>query len=487
MTISKIFQKSTLCLAVFAIVVFGFAACGGLSRLTDNPAQTDAVYGNGGIAVQKGDYLYFTNGYIDTSAVGDTNEYGNIDVSAIYRVKLTNGKVVEKNVELDKDGNKVVDKKQELNDIEIVVPKVAGFEYSNLFIFGDYIYYTTPNHLKDGNLDVMSSYLNFYRAKLDRSGGIDLLYTTENENTNVSVTMYQIGNNVYHLVKDGSKVVLTTINGNSRNQTVLSENATSVAMPKYANSTDVVASIDNKIYFTESLSTEDNSGLNGTALKTYDLATKQTSTVFSREGETYTIKGTSSEYLYYTKEISANPGQLPLIYALDNTLTVETEISSVPVTTSEDATSKISSYALVSSEYAKSIVYYDGTNSYFKTANKNAIKIASSDVVSNLVSIEGDKLYYMADSTLKCLVYTSSDNTSTTMIPASDTPKADAVANFDVSGDMVFYFVKYNENYYMHYANYGATDDEGNKPYSHFIGKLQPADYLDEETEEESA
>ncbi len=485
MKISKILQRCTMCLALFSVVVFGFSACGGLGKLSDNPTATDTVYGNGGIAVQKGDYLYFTNGYIDTSSVGSTNEYGKVEQSAIYRVKLNQGKVTEKNIEYDDEGVKKTDNKQELNDLEIIVPKVAGFEYSNLYIFGDYIYYTTPNHLKDGDLNVMSSYLHFYRARLDRSGGIDLIYDSKSENTNVTVTMYQIGDTVYQLIKDDARVVLTTIKGNSREQKVLTEDATSVAMPKYANSTDIVANIDHKIYFTEALTNEANSSVTGTILKAYDISSKETTTILSEENATYSIKGTSGEYLYYTKEISANPGQAPYVYALDNLLKNETKISALPVSTSDSYTSKISSYTLVSGENAKSICYYDGTNTYFKQANQSPIKIASSDVVSKLVSIQGDKLYYIADSTLKCINYKTENSEISTVVPSADTPKTDIVNNFDVGNNMIFYFVKYSENYYMHYANYSATDEEGNTPYYHFIGKLLEADYLSTDDENE--
>ena len=53
----------------------------------------------------------------------------------------------------------------------------------------EYIYYSTPNNLKDRKGEVQSTHLHFYRARLDRAGGNDLLYSTDAENTEVSVTM----------------------------------------------------------------------------------------------------------------------------------------------------------------------------------------------------------------------------------------------------------------------------------------------------------
>ena len=38
-------------------------ACG-KSGLKDNPATDAQIYGNGGYAVVKGDYLYYTNGFV---------------------------------------------------------------------------------------------------------------------------------------------------------------------------------------------------------------------------------------------------------------------------------------------------------------------------------------------------------------------------------------------------------------------------------------
>ena len=48
-------------LFVFALSVFG---CGSF-KLSGGPKATDTVYGNGSVAVVKGDYLYFTNAYLD--------------------------------------------------------------------------------------------------------------------------------------------------------------------------------------------------------------------------------------------------------------------------------------------------------------------------------------------------------------------------------------------------------------------------------------
>ncbi len=473
MTTSKSIKTIALCALMLLVVMFGFAACGGLSRLTDNPDTNDVVTGNGGIAVQKGDYLYFTNGYINTADVGDTNEYGNIDVSAIYRVKFTDGRVVEKNVEYNDEGVKKVDKTQALNDIEIIVPKVAGFEYSDLYIFGDYIYYTTPNHLKDREQTVLSNQLNFYRTRLDRSGGNELLYTSLADNTSVSMTMYAIDGVVYQVILDDQTLTIISIDENNRvTKTEVSDTVNDASMPKYANSTDTINAIDYKIYYTEPM---ENDGV-GSVLKAFDLTTGESTTIYNNYGETYVVIGTRGNYLYFTLATQDNPGSSAYIWAVENgNFNNKVQISDRPV-----SDSGITAYTLPSQENKLSILYTDGTNTYYKRAGADAIVVANSDILTNVVAVQGDTIYYIANSTLNSLVYTSAGNTAkSSLIPTSDTPKSDIAKNFDVDGSRVFYFVQYTENYYMHYADSKVTDlDTNEAPYSHFIGSLIEADYL---------
>ncbi len=491
MTRSKVLQKSILILAIFAMIVvtvFCLSACGGLSRFEDNPSDNDIVIGNGGLSVQKGDYLYFTNGYVNTSDIGETNNYGNITISAIYRAKLDNGKVTEANIQYYEDGCLKPDEKQEISNLEIFVPKVAGFEYSNLFIFGDYLYYTTPNHLKDSAGTVQSTLLNFYRTKLDRSGGQDLLYSSNATNSNVYMTMYQIGDTVYQIIQDGTNLVVVYINGNKFESKTISENVNEVALANYENSTDIINDIDYNVYFTENF--DENIVTGGTIVKAYNLASEEVNTVYSNEGETYELKGTSGNYLFYTKSITSNPGQNATVYAVSSNngvLSSPIEVSAVPVASSDAGlTTYSSNYVLVAGEYGPSILYTNGSLTFFKSAKQNAIQIASSDILTNMVEIQGDTIYYIADSNLNKLTYTSSGNTSEVVIPSTDTPKADIPANFDVDGARICYFVQYTENYYLHYVDYSITvDGDPETPYSHFVGELVEADYVEVPDEDE--
>lgn len=467
--ISNTFVKLGFVLALLAVVSFCFVGCGGLSTLRENPASDATVYGNGGLAVQKGDYVYFVNGYINTSDVADTNHFGKIDHSAIYRAKLTDGKVVETNVETDEDGEKIVDKTQSINDLEIIVPKVAGFEYSNLYIFGDYIYYSTPNNLKDRKGEVQSTHLHFYRARLDRAGGNDLLYSTDAENTEVSVTMYSIGDEVYQVIKDGEKLVLNTIKGKSVTVKTISEDAHEASLPVYQNSTDVVRDIDKKIYFTEHTDT-------GSALKAFDLASKETEEIFNQAGIEYEIINTNGDYLYYVKTNSVPPAFSGKIYAMDKN---NNEI----LVSNQAVTDDIKEYHLAGTNTGASVIYTDGTSTYFKrSTDASGTLVLSADVISEIVDVQGNFMYYIKDSNLYKINYTLANQTAELVLPEGTTPKTDSTANIDIDNKKIFYFVKYTNNYYLHFINFEATDEDENT-YTHFIGKLMEEDYL--ETSEE--
>ena len=68
------------------------------------------------------------------------------------------------------------------------------------------------------------------------------------------------------------------------------------------------------------------------------------------------------------------------------------------------------------------------------------------------------------------------------VIPEGTTPKGDRVTDFDVDDKNVYFFVKHDDKFYLHYISYdpSVVDDEGN-PYTHFVGKLIEEDDTTEE------
>lgn len=480
MSISKIlnntFFRFACVLTIIASVALLFAGCG-LGKLADGPDASDDVSGNGSLAVTKGDYLYFVNGYKGVADVADSNHYGNVEQSAIYRVKLdAEGKVTE-DTKYDEEGEEIFDKTQSLKNLEILVPKVAGFEYTKLYIFGDFLYYSTPNHLRDKSGEIMSKYINIYRVRLDRAGENDLMYSSDSENSSVKWSMHQIGDVAYMTILDGEKLVVVSqdlLTGGTSLKVVAEEHITTSTLPTYSNSTDTVSDLDKKIYFTE----ENHDDATTVVLKSFDLATQDIADVFTSKGEQYEIKGSCGENLYYTKTVSNQPGFSAKIYATDFSKNSTEQISSQSYGSSAD----IRSYALSGQTGEASIFYSDGTNSYYKLAGNTAVKFLTSDIVSKIVKVQGWYVYYLDNSSLYRVKFNQENTSGEAMIPSGVTPKGDIVNNFSVDGDNVYFFVKYTDNYYMHYVDYGTTVSEiDQSAYTHFIGKLLEADYVSEE------
>ncbi|MBR7091133.1 MAG: hypothetical protein IKC79_01610, partial [Clostridia bacterium] len=204
MTKTMSFTRIISVVVLMLACLFAFTGCNGLSAFTENPATSDVVEGNGTLAVTKGDYVYYTNGYMGYADVGETNKLGNITHTALYRTKLVEGRVVEKEPELDEEGEEIFDKTQAIQHTDVLVSKVCGFEYSGLYIFGDYIYYTTPNNQKNKELEVCTDLVDFCRTKIDRSSGQEVLYTSTNPGSAVDYTMYEKNGIIYLIILDGS-------------------------------------------------------------------------------------------------------------------------------------------------------------------------------------------------------------------------------------------------------------------------------------------
>ncbi len=462
-----------LCCAFAGGAFFGLSACGSSELSSEGPAQTDVVIGNGGLSVQKGDYLYFVNGYLEQSDIEAATKESNIIHSAIYRVKLTNGKVTEI------DGDEA-NKEFKLKNTCKVVSKVAGFEYSNLYIFGDYLYFSTPNTRSptrgeettndSGNL---LDHIDFYRVKLDGTHE-QRIYSCDSVNTDTDMAMFVVGDKFYQVIKDGKKLVLTVDNGKVMEK-VISEKATSVAFPLYKN--DQSFNINKFVFYTEDLGEEDD--VTGSKIMKYDLEKAESEQLLGGDGETYTLFGMSGDCVFYTYKQTSAVGAYIYCQYYDGKKFETAQLSDMVYSTT------ITKFIPASSDFQGSILFYDGTNTYFRQVSMDAnvkydpandLVLTSTDVISKLVTVKGNKIYYN-DSGLNSIVFNQSNPEAQSEITV-DTPVTTNVANFDVNGDAIFYLVNRNDHAYLHYTNSLLRDaKDKNVEYHHFVGQLLEDDY----------
>ena len=148
----KIFRKFSILAAcsLLAASAASMAACGyQFTPLSEGPSASDAVTSQGGFVVQKGDYVYFING-VETYT--SDNTYGTPVKGALKRARMS-------------------DIKAGINQAETVIPSlmVAADYTSGIYIYGERIYYATPNNMGNTAGQVDNTYLDFRSTALDGS------------------------------------------------------------------------------------------------------------------------------------------------------------------------------------------------------------------------------------------------------------------------------------------------------------------------------
>lgn len=146
-------------------LIFGLAfiltGCATVSNVKND--SKDILY-YGGNVVTVGDYTYFANAYTPYTSTTDFDYKGNSQVSYLARIN---------NNDLKADGKDFSPK-----EVEKVNDKVAGFQNQDMFVLGDYIYFTSMNTHQNSKLENNYSLVTLWRSKLN-GDGLKELFTTE--------------------------------------------------------------------------------------------------------------------------------------------------------------------------------------------------------------------------------------------------------------------------------------------------------------------
>ncbi len=152
-------KKITIIAAVLALVLvlsLALVACNEYKWNKLAPGESNAdVISNGGYAVKQGKYLYYVNGFDGTDA---DNTFGVPVKQAILRSEVT-----------EENGTLTVDN----STTQVVVPKTVLYSSSvkdgGIAVFGEWIYYATPNYDKDKTGTASTTDIDFMRTKTDGS------------------------------------------------------------------------------------------------------------------------------------------------------------------------------------------------------------------------------------------------------------------------------------------------------------------------------
>ncbi len=299
--------KKILTFAILCCMGLCLVACTGDLKTPDSNAE---IVGNGGLAVQKGNYLYYVNGYNASSTITKDNRKKDDYVrSGLYVAKVDdNGKIVT-----DDKGNASYNKR--------MVGNIVGFEKTDLRIYGDYLYYTTPcTNLNSDGKSVANTLIKFCRIRLDGRKQ-STLYTSSTES--VQYNYYYDGSRVNLILLDDSKLINVTTDG----ATTIDTDVTSVAMPEVVGDQMNNNSYAN-IFYTRSLADDDEADA-GNKIMRLNAKTNKTEIV-AMTGDSWTTKGVTSKYAYvglgnYIYKISladlANGQTITSEYILNNKAT----------------------------------------------------------------------------------------------------------------------------------------------------------------------
>ncbi len=471
---TNIFKSIIFAFVLMLGVVFGFSACGTNVGFDDGPTSTDVVIGNGTSALVYGNYAYYVNGYVANSDVGNTNTYGKVTYGAVYRTKLVNGKVVEKEKELDEDGNEKFDKTQAILNTGILVSKICGYEKTQLYIFDNYLYYTTPGNQvsKDGTIE--SDHIDFCRIKIDGHTRGEKLFTSSSTISSISYYMYKYNNKAYLVVKDGEVLKIGECTESNFKLETLDEGSYkigSIAPTKYTRSNDVVDALDSAVYFTY---TNDDIR-DGNLLAKYDLSTRKITTLSNINENSFTLIASVGGKLYYNKKAFLAPGTSGE-YLYYNTMGENYVATEKQLSFNAYTASNITPYN------AESIGAFisDGSNVYKFNADGTQTKFIEGN--ATVIAQRGSYVFYTLNNVLYKKLISGTDAQEIVTLSSSDATKNTLSV---VSGTQVFYLQEYTNtagtSYYMHYIDTSLEEDD--QMYNHFIGVLAEKDYLDEPTE----
>lgn len=405
-------------------VCFVLTGCSHLAM----PASDAKIVGNGGSVVQKGEYIYFANAYTGYSSLGDeiSNKTGKAGVYGLYRVKSENGQI-----ERDEHGM--------VKNAELIVSKVVGFEYSNLYIVGDYLYFSSPNMHKTNANESKYDLISIFKVKLDGSG-LKELYTTESFSGKWGILNFDSVHFV--LTVESEKIVRQQIdkNGNLSGKTILAENVTDAILPETTSFSN-----DKFAYFTCARSEENtNLGLDGNYLKKVSILNGKTETICGVAGETYALLAYENGNLIYTKSSYNKDSYL---YANDF----------------ENAEKNLAVWSGISDVHVASVMG-DGLKLIYTYESKVIIQNFDSMKVSvlidgnaSIINIDEDYVYYTLDNKISRV-------SLLTKVSTDLYENSNMATSFDFDGRYIYLFTQAKNNStdtkYMHMIDTYALEQE---------------------------
>jgi len=426
----KKFITFTLCL-LLCISALGLTACGG-NKKEKVDVSIDSN-GNGGMAVTRGDYVYFVNGYTSYETFTKKNLDKNFTIGGLYRAKLN------ENNEFDYDEN------GSLKDAEKISSHLVGFESTNLYVFGNYIYYTTPITEVSKKGSLKTDKIEFRRVKIS-GGKSQKIYQSKVDASNVDFEYYFADDSIYLLVNENGTLKRISCYGEFKVNTI-DKNVTSLAMKR---DTDNVFESDSykNIYYTKK---EDEK----IVIYNYNIATNRKEYKKVTDYKTCELIDYKFEHLYYKASRDQYPSYT-YFYRVDATKNAVTSLAEEKLTSDNSYTN----IYFLDNETSGYIAQSD-SKTYYLTYNAGgdceATPIADSKI--DIIAIKNNYVYFNDGNTIKrinCYNYrVNGDKTQETLLSIDNIK----TYSYDIDANNLYVYATTGSNTYLYSINVGNIVD----------------------------
>ena len=471
----KKLKKLLICL-MLCVFGFGLIACGDDRTEQEKnftyPTEADAVYGNGGLAVRKGNYVYFVNGYKSVTT-NDLTKDTTFNVGSLMLAKL------------GADGQLVTNETGSIRDDYFITMsnKLCGYEATDLFIHGNYLYFVSPCLENETGDEVWAKErVVFNRIKLDKTGDVEEVYSSGVKYNNLEYKYYQTNGGLYILAWEKGE---TKYAENPANSLIRINTTNSAVEVVDSGVTNVIFSENaNNVFFTK----KDDKNYE---LKKYNVSSNSVNVYHSSE-KSFELKMVTDENVFITKTHDTMSSYTDLM--ISNFMANDKSFKLFH--------SNVADYTLDATDDGSAVIAIKGNVMNIINVNQNFG--ASGTTITKSITVNTDATSIkIIGYTNGCVLFydTASSNSNISLVSYSNaiagsdvevttlttiSAVADEYAYFDLSNDEnLLYFYKMSGNdYYLHKIKVNNNIEEKEQ----MIGVYDEEDIPEieeEETEEE--
>ncbi len=255
------------------IGTFSLTLAGCHTKAPFSNSSEDILF-NGGVVSVVGEHIIFSNSYKDDNitSMDGYNEFAKSTYLAYT------------------DFDDITDKYTSPN-VNKIKGEVTGFSNMYSFVYGNSVYYASPNkHQTSSNQNVFT-YVSFFKSNFGGGDTKELFTTGQYDGTKAVVRALQHNNHAYLIVWDGASA-LRFVNLDTSEVTKIADGVTSVAVPR-----EKETEWNGAIYYTKN---KTDSYTDGNDVFRYELATKKGKKFDNNSGYTFTFVGRTEDDVFYT-------------------------------------------------------------------------------------------------------------------------------------------------------------------------------------------